>query len=449
MRKVIAVFLFALMVPVGLALAESSDAGKYWPQWRGPQATGVSPSGNPPLEWGEDRNVRWKVGIPGKGSATPIVWGDRIYLTSAVQTGEAAPPPPPPEEGQRSSGRRRRGPRGVQPSPQDFVVLALDRSDGQIVWQRTASQSTPHEGHHNDGTFASNSAVTDGEHVYAYFGSRGVFCYDLGGNLKWQKDLGNMRTRLGFGEGSSPALHGDSLIIPWDHEDQSFITVLDKRSGKEIWRDNRDEPTAWATPIVVEQGDKAQIITNATNRVRGYDLESGNLIWESSGMTTNTIPSPVYSDGMVFVTSGFRGNALQAIRLAEAKGDISGGGAIAWTYDRDTPYVPSPLLYGGQLYILKRNNGILTVFDARTGETHYGPQRLEGVRGVYASPVGAAGRVYITSREGTTIVIRQGKEFEVLATNTLEDGFDASMAIVGDTIYMRGNKYLYSIQETE
>ena len=449
MKKVIAICLFALTVPIYLALAEGSDAGKYWPQWRGPQATGVSPAGNPPLEWGEGRNIRWKVEIPGKGSASPIVWGDRIYLTSAIQTGKSAPPPKPPAGGQPSSGRRWHGPRGIQPSPQDFVVLALDRRDGRIIWQRTANQSTPHEGHHQDGTFASNSAVTDGEHVYAFFGSRGIFCFDLDGNLKWKKDLGDMRSRLGFGEGSSPVLYGDKLIIPWDHEDQSFITALDKRSGEEIWRTNRDESTAWATPIVVEQGDQAQVITSATKRVRSYDLESGELIWESSGMTANTIPSPVYSDGMVYVTSGFRGNALQAIRLAEAKGDISGSQAIAWTYDRDTPYVPSPLLYRGQLYILKRNNGILTVFDARTGETHYGPQRLEGIQGVYASPVGAAGRVYVTSREGTTLVIRQGKEFKVLATNTLDDSFDASMAIVDDAIYMRGEKHLYCIAETQ
>ncbi len=329
----------------------------------------------------------------------------------------------------------------------EFAILALSRDDGSVLWQRTARQEMPHEGAHPNGSWASNSAVTDGVHVYAFFGSRGLYCYDIDGNLKWEKDLGDMTIRLGFGEGASPVLSGDKLIVNWDHEGQSFIVALDKRTGEEIWRSQRDELTSWTTPIVVEHDGRYQVITSATNRVRSYDLDTGELIWEGSGVTMNAIPSPVAADGFVYLTSGFMGNALRAIRLAAASGDISRSDAVVWEYDRDTPYVPSPLLYGDNLYILKSNSAILTSVDVRSGEVNYGPLRLAGLAEVFASPVGAAGRVYIVGRDGSTLVIRDGSEFEVLARNSLDDGFDASPAIVDQEIYLRGFRFLYRISE--
>ena len=428
-----------------LAAELQADPQKYWPQWRGPHATGVAPHGNPPGEWSENKNVRWKIEIPGKGSASPIVWGDRVFVLTAIPTGE---PVEPRAQEEASPRRRRRGPRGIKPTHvQKFTIFAIDRRDGSVLWQRTAHEELPHEGTHNTGTWASNSPVTDGEHVFAYFGSRGLFCYDMQGNLRWEKDLGDMTIKLGFGEGSSPVLYGDTLVITWDHQGQSFIVALDKDTGKERWRVNRDEITSWTTPLVVEHSGKPQIVTSATNRVRSYDLESGNLIWECSGMTLNAIPSPVAADGMVYLTSGFRGNALLAIRLSAAKGDITDTEAIVWSYDRDTPYVPSPLLYGDALYFLKNRNGILSCFNARTGEPFYSQQRLEGIRSVYASPVGARDRVYLAGRDGTTLVIKRGPEFEVLGSNVLDDGFDASPAIVDNEIYLRGRHYLYCIAQ--
>ncbi len=328
---------------------------------------------------------------------------------------------------------------------QEFVILALSRDDGSVLWQQTARQEMPHEGAHPNGTWASNSAVTDGVHVYAFFGSRGLYCYDVDGNLKWEKDLGDMTIRLGFGEGASPALAGDKLIVNWDHEGQSFIVALDKSTGEEIWRRERNELTSWTTPIIVEHDGRHQIITSATNRVRSYDLDTGELIWEGSGVTMNAIPSPVAADGFVYLTSGFMGNALRAIRLDMARGDISRSAAVVWERDRDTPYVPSPLLYGDNLYILKTNSAILSSVDAKTGEVNYGPLRLEGLAEVFASPVGAADRVYIVGRDGSTLVIQNGREFEVLARNSLDDGFDASPAIVDQEIYMRGYRFLYRI----
>ena len=429
---------------VSWAVEPPADAEKYWGQWRGPEATGVAPHGNPPVEWSETNNVRWKIEIPGKGYGTPVAWGDRLFLLTAVPVGKQAAQPPEPKPQERGRRRRRSN---TTPSMQRFVVMAIDRRDGSILWEKTAREELPHEGTHPDGSWASASAITDGEHVYAYFGSHGIYCFDVKGNLVWEVDLGDMSTSRGFGEGSSPALHGDKLVVNWDHEGQSFTVALNKMTGKEVWRTNRDESTSWSSPLIVEHGGKSQIITSATNRIRSYDLETGKQIWEASGMTVNTIPTPVAADGMVYATSGFRGSALLAIRLADAKGDIDGSKAIVWTYDRDTPYVPSPLLYKDTIYFFKSNSGILSCFNAKSGEPYYGPQRLGDVMRVYASPVAAQDRVYITGRGGTTLVIRQGPKFEVLATNDLDDRFDASPAVVGDTIYLRGHRNLYAIAE--
>ena len=432
--------IFALLLSILLSVVNpSSNNEKYWPQWRGPAATGVAPLAKPPLEWSEGKNIRWKIEIPGKGNSSPIVWGDRIYLTTAIATDKTVTPPATPEP----SGRRGIAPTNVQ----KFVLLALSRQDGKIIWQQTAIEALPHEGTHPDGTWASNSPITDGEHIFADFGSRGIYCYDLSGKLQWKKDLGDMTTRNGFGEGSSPALHGNTLVVNWDNENGSFFVALDKRNGKELWRVNREEPTTWATPLIVLHEGKPQVIANATNRVRSYDLANGNLIWENAGTTLNAIPSPVAAEGMVYVTAGFRGSALYAIRLAEAKGDLSNSAAVVWKHDQDTPYVPSPLLYDGKLYFLKVNTGILSCFNAKTGEPHYSRQRLESIANIYASPVGAAGRVYLVGRDGATMVIKNSASFEVLATNKLDDGIDASPALVDNEIYLRGKKFLYCIAE--
>ena len=436
------------------AATQSSDAEHFWGQWRGPDATGVARHGNPPTEWSETKNIRWKVEIPGRGSASPIVWGDKVFLLTAVPVGDpgqqavAADARQPASAGR--GGRRRgrgRAPRAI--AMHRFTVVALDRQTGDVAWERVAREEVPHEGHQEpNGTYASGSAVTDGEHLFAFFGSWGLYAYDMDGNLQWAVDLGTRLMRNSFGEGTTPALHGDTLVVTWDHiGGQSFIVALDKRTGEERWRANRDEIDTWATPLIVEHDGRTQVITPAMDRVYSYDLETGALVWQSRGTTMNAIPSPVHADGIVYVMSGYRGNNLQAIRLADASGDIAASDAILWQLDRDTPYVPSPLLYDNALYVIKSNDGILSVFDSLTGEPHYQRQRLQGVPNVFASPVGAAGRVYIPGRDGTTLVIRQGGQYEVLASNTLDDGFDASPAIVDDEIYMRGYRHLYAIAE--
>jgi outer membrane protein assembly factor BamB len=426
----------AALVTGSLALlqaAPDTTAERYWPQWRGPHATGVSKTADPPVEWSETKNIRWKVEVPGRGSGTPVIWGDKVFVLTAVPAVE--------------NGAASHEPRGGQPRvAHKFVVMALDRKTGKVAWERTAREHTPHEGAHPQwGTWASSSAITDGERVYAFFDSFGLYAYDMNGKLLWEKDLGDKKMRQEFGEGQTPVLHGNRLVVQWDHQGQSFITALDKLTGNEIWRANRQEIDSWGTPLVVEHGGRAQVIATAMQKVTSYDLETGKVVWESPGLTMNPIPSAVAEDGLVIVMSGFRGNQLRALRLADAAGDISTTKAQVWSLQQDTPYVPSPLLYDGILYFLKSNSGILSVFDAKTGKPHYQLQRLEGVPNVFASPVGAKGRVYFPGQEGTTLVIKHGPTFEVLAKNVLDDGFNASPALVDSELYLRGAKYLYSI----
>ena len=267
----------------------------------------------------------------------------------------------------------------------------------------------------------------------------------MDGNLVWEKDFGDMTKRMSFGEGSSPVLHEDKIIVLWDHQGPSFLYALDKTTGQEVWKVSRDEITSWTTPYVVELNGKHQVVTSATGEVRSYDAATGELIWHTGGMTLNPIPSPVSADGMVIVMSGFRGNALLAIHLADARGDITGSDAIVWKLERDTPYAPSPLLYDDALYFFKSNSAILSSFQAKTGQEYISRKRLDGMGTIYSSPVGVDGRVYISDRDGNTLVIKHGPEFEILASNSLDDGFDASMAVVGDEIFLRGHKNLYCI----
>jgi len=439
-----AVVIGALLSVVSVARAQrgvASEGEANWPQWRGPHGTGSTNGGNPPIRWSGTENIRWKVSLPGRGSASPVVWGDRLFVVTSVSTDDDAAS----QGGLFARLRRRIVGNVAPPGVQQYVVMALARTDGRVLWKQVATEEAPHEGRHGTGSWASPSGVVDADQFCAFFGSRGLYCYDHDGRLLWERDLGDMEIRMEFGEGASPALHRDTLVVNWDHQGQSFITALDKRTGEERWRADRDEITSWTTPLVVEYDGVPQVVTSATNRVRSYDLETGRVIWESEGVTMNAIPSPVASDGVVYVTSGYRGSRLWAIRLADASGDVAENGALAWSLDRDTPYVPSPLLHGGILYLVKSNSGILSAFDATSGEQLYGPERLPGIRSVYASPVAVRDRIYLAGREGTILVISAGPTFEVIATNVLDDGFDASPAIAGDELYLRGHQYLYCI----
>jgi outer membrane protein assembly factor BamB len=433
------VLLVAVTVVLLLAAPLVADESRndHWPQWRGPLGTGVAPQADPPIEWNETKNIRWKVALPGKGHSTPIIWGDRVFITTAIPYGDKLEP--------KYSGRT--GAHDNLPVAQrhEFVVIAVNRGDGTIIWQRSVHRALPHEGGHYTASLASSSPVTDGEHVFAFFGSYGLYCLDLDGKLQWKTDLGDMHSKHGHGEGSSPALYGDTLVVNWDHEEQSFLVAFDKRSNAVRWKLSRDEVTSWATPIIVQHDGDPQLIVSGTDRVRGYDLATGRVVWECGGLSANIVASPVAADGMVFAGSSYEKRALLAIRLDGAEGDITSTKHVAWTRITGTPYVPSPLLYGNSLYYLRHYQGILSRVNIKTGADDGGPFRLGLIRDVYASPVAAANRIYITGLDGTTQVISHGANPEVLAVNQLNDSISASAALVGRELFLRGERNLYCV----
>jgi len=325
--------------------------------------------------------------------------------------------------------------------------MAIDRNSGEVIWTQTAKTMTPHEGHHPTHGFASASPVTDGERLWVSFGSRGIYCYTIDGEKVWETDLGNIRSRAGFGEAVQPVLAGNNLLLTWDQEDQSYLIALDKRTGKEVWRKDRDEPTSWTTPAIVEVDGIQQAIIPGANKTRAYNAENGDLIWEASGLTKNIIPTPVVGHGMVYVASGYQGRSVQAIKL-DSKGDVSGTDNIVWSVAHSAPYVASPVLSGNRLYMNKGNDAYFTCFDALTGEVIYQDESLEGIRGIYASPIIANGHIYVAGKEGATVVIKDSDTFEIVSVNTLDDPIDASPVVVGDQLIIRSHNYLYCISES-
>jgi outer membrane protein assembly factor BamB len=436
--------LLALGCGLGFSAAVADDPGpaldRAWAQWRGPLASGVAPHADPPVEWSEQKNIRWKIPLPGKAHSSPIVFGERVYLTAAVPVGAALPPvydtAPGAHDGVPVTHRHQ------------FVVLAIDRSDGRVAWQKVVREEFPHEGGHVTGSLASASPTTDGKLLYAFFGSRGLYCLDFNGEIKWHKDLGKMQTLHAHGEGSSAVVHGDRLIVCWDHEGASFLYAFDKTTGRELWKVPRDEKTSWSTPLIVESAGRTQVIVSATKRIRGYDIATGEELWECAGLTDNVVSSPVFSDGLLISGNSYYQQAMLAIRIAGAKGDVSGTEHVVWEMHRLAPYVSSPLLYGDTLYFLRHNQNILLRLDPASGESRGEPLRLPGLRDfIFSSPVAAAGRIYITARDGTTTVLRHDRENATLAINHLDDSFSASAAPVGKELYLRGEQFLYCIAQ--
>lgn len=426
----------------GFAAAEEFAMTRMhnWHQWRGPDATGVTPTGDPPIEWDQTKNVKWTAEIPGHGKSTPIVWGNRIFLITAINTGKVVEGATKPEDQpMRTFGIK------FPNTLFRFVVLCLDRETGKTFWEQTVIEELPHEGHHGDNSHASASPTTDGKFLYVSFGSRGVYCFDLDGQLIWKKKIGNVETRLSFGEASSPVIHGDTLILNRDNETDSHILALDAKTGETRWQAKREEVSAWATPLIVEHNGRTQVITNASRRVRSYDLATGDILWECGGQVANVTPSPVLFGDRVICMSGYRGSIAMSLPL-DASGDITDSERIVWRWHRDTPYVPSPLLFGDMLYFNKLNNAVLTCLDVKTGQPIFESVRLPSLTNIYASPVGAADRIYLVGRDGTALVLKRTATLEVLATNKLDDSFDASPAIVGKQLFLRGQRHLYCLE---
>ncbi|MDA8743773.1 PQQ-like beta-propeller repeat protein [Rubripirellula amarantea] len=409
----------AALMPLLLSVCPSVSWADNWPHWRGDGGNGVAENANPPTEFSNARNVKWKVAIPGQGSGSPAVWEDKIFVTTGVPVS---------------------GTKQVK-----FTVLCIDRATGKTLWEKVAVEAVPHEGTHQTNGFASASPCTDGTAVYAFFGSRGLFAYSIEGELLWNRDFGDMTIRNNFGEGASTALHGDHLFVPWDHEGQSKLYAVNKLSGDIVWQVDRDEPSNWGTPLVIESEGQEQVILTGQNKVRAYELGTGKPLWECGGQTDRPAASPVAGDGLVFVASGFRGAFVGAFR-PDGNGDIEGTDRVIWTRSRDTPDIASPLLSGDRLYYYKAKTGLLTCVNAKTGEPYYSAKRIPELDTIYASPVAAGGYVYLSDRDGTIVVIKDDDNFELVATNQMGETVDATPAPVDDQLIVRGSKHLFCLQ---
>ncbi len=417
MREITCYFTI-LLLSAGISHAASQDS--QWAHWRGPSGNGTAPAASPPTTFSHTENVRWKAPIPGRGCSSPVLWNDSVFVTTAI-----------PVAG--SSGEL------------DFQILCFDRATGIEKWKQTAIRATPHEGTHSTNGYASASPCTDGKHVYAHFGSQGTFCFTVDGQPVWDRDFGDMHTRNEFGEGSSPTLASEMLIVPWDHEGPSKLIAVNKITGDTIWETPRDEPTCWATPLITKDNrGREQIVMNGQTAARGYELATGKELWKCGGQTQRPCASAVAANGVAFIGSGFRGAFIGAFDLA-GDGNLSGGKSVLWTHNQDTPDVASPLLSGNRLYYYKQKTGLLTCVDASTGDFHYETQRLPGMNRTYASPVAAGGHVYLTDRSGQIVVIKDSPTLEIVAENDMAEGIDATPAPVQDVLLIRGEKHLFCI----
>lgn len=409
-----------------------------WVQWRGPTADGIaSPTANPPLQWDSKTNIAWVADLPGQGTSTPIIWDDQVFVLSAEKTSRKSPTPVENDE-------------QAKTVPDEFfhrfLATSIDRVTGKMRWQKLATEQVPHEGRHMTNTYAAGSPTTDGERLYVSFGSRGIFCYTLTGDLVWQVDLGDMRTRFGWGEAVTPVLAGDSLIVNWDQEKGSFIIALDKRTGKTVWKvDRPEEVTSWNTPLVTTHDGKQMVIVNGTGSAKAYDAQTGEQIWACGGQTTNAIPSPIRFEDTAICMSGYRAACAVAVPLG-SQGDITGKSLVRWQVAQGTPYVPSPIISRNRLFFTAGNTDVLSCIDARTGKTLFERKRVTGVGSLYASPMIANGHLYFVGREGTTVVLKDNESLDAVAVNALDDAIDASPVAVYDQLFLRSWTKLYCIQ---
>ncbi len=423
----------------------SPIAADDWPQFRGPGAAGVSSSSRLPIVWGESRNVRWKVEVPGVAWSSPVIAGDRVFITTAVSDS----PQEAPKKGLYFGGDR--------PAPRQatfrWEVIALDRRDGSVLWRRVAHNGKPTGAIHIKNTYASETPVTDGERLYVYFGAAGLHCLNLDGEIIWQKQLGSYKTRFGWGTASSPVLDGDRLFVQNDNEDQSFLVAFDKKTGDELWRVARDEKSSWSTPFIWRTKQRTELVTCATNRVRSYDPATGNLLWELGGMSAICSPTPVAGHDLLFVSSGYVLDArrpLFAIRPGASgditlAGDATSNAGVAWCQKLGGPYIPSPVLVGAHIYVLY-DQGFLACFDARTGRPVYGKQRIEPGAGAFTvSPWSYDDKIFCLSEDGDTFVIAAGPEYKLIGKNSLDEMFMATPALGDDAVILRGLEHVFCI----
>lgn len=438
---------FTFIVGISLALAGLSFvAGKAsagnWPQWRGPDGSGISNEKNLPTEWSPTKNIKWKTPIEGRAHSSPIVWGNKVFITTAIEGVEV---PGAKAVKHTFDGKEFLHPDSVGSNrKQTFKVIALDRDSGKILWQATAWEGTPYDDRHRKSSYAASTPATDGKFVYAFFGTEGLYAYDFKGKLAWKAQLGNLGT-VGMGTGTSPIISDKLVIIQCDEENgaASFIVALDKSTGKEVWRTPRKVQVSWSTPLLVRGAKRTELITSGTESIISYDPATGKELWTHKGLESNAIPSPVANNDMVFIMAGYPAKIALAIRLGQS-GDLTGTPNVPWKYEKGTAYVPSPILYGDYLY-LTTDRGILTCIDAKTGEVKYEGGRIPVPATFTASPVAFEGKILMTSEDGDTFIVKSGPKHEVIGTNSVGEAVYASPAIADGRIYIRAEKHIYAI----
>ncbi len=440
-RKVMPAVFITLIISLN---ANILSADENWPQFRGPGGRGVAAGTNLPEQWSDTENVAWKTDIPGLGWSSPIVWGNRVLLTTSVSTGKAEEP----KKGYYI------GSKGEDEEQREWKALCLDLASGAVLWDQTLYKGKPFGPVHQKNSYASETPITDGQHVYVYFSNVGVFCLDFKGNTAWSKPIEPHPTRYNWGGAASPVLYKDRLYIVNDNEEDSYILALDKRTGEEIWRTPRDEKSNWSTPYVWENEKRTEIITPGTGKTRSYDLE-GKLLWWFTGMSGITIATPYAKGNLLFVSSGFtmdKKRPLYAIRPGAAeditlKDDENENSSIAWCKRTAAPYNPTTLLYDKVLYVLL-DNGSLSAYEPQTGKPFYEREKLPAGANFTSSPWAYGGRVFCLNEDGTTFVVRAGEKFELLETNKLSDDDMslASPAVAGDRLLVRTAGRVYCIR---
>jgi outer membrane protein assembly factor BamB len=423
-----------------ILLLNVSSLAANWPQWRGPSGMGVSDEKNLPTQWGVGKNIKWKTPIAGRGHSSPIVWGNRIFLTTAIE-GELVPGAKAPKH--MNGDKEFVHPDSVGANRQHtFKLICVDRETGKMLWEQIAFQGTPYDDRHRKSSYAASTPTTDGKLVYAFFGSEGLYAYDMKGKLAWKADLGKLGT-VGMGTGTSPILYENLVLVQCDEENGagSFIAALDKKTGKQVWKTPRQVQVSWSTPLLVRTAKRAEVIASGTEAIIAYDPATGKELWRHKGVDSNAIPSPVANSEMVFVAAGFPAKIAMAINLGGA-GDLAE--AVAWKYSKGTAYVPSPILYGEYLY-LTTDRGILTCLDAKTGTVKYEGGRIPIPATFTASPVAFDNKILLTSEDGDTFIIKAGPTHEILGTNSIGEPVYASPALADERIFIRGEKNLYAI----
>ena len=425
---------FCVSFAISLSFAYSAGvAAENWPQWRGPGGQGISSEKQLPTEWTPEKNVAWKVELP-HGYSSPIVWGDRIFLTSALE-GEVVP------------GHIPESVRIKQPHPQSVAgdkkhvlkVLALDTKTGKTVWEQTAYEGTVFDARHQRSTFAGPTAITDGKMVFAYFGPEGLYAYDIDGKPAWK--MAEKFHTLGLGTGTSPILHQNLVIIQRDEDEKTSVVVAyDKMTGKEVWKTQRPVQISWSTPVLVNTGSRTELVTNGSEHVIAYDPATGKELWKTTGVESNAIHTPLVGKGLVIVTAGYPAKKIIAIRTGEQPDDKR----VAWQYTKGTGYVLSNILYGDYVY-LSTDNGIMTCLDAATGAVKYEGGRPAKPTHFMGSAVAYDGMIAMTSEDGDTYMIKAGPAHQIVRVNSVDEPVYSSLALANGRVYIRGTKHLYAI----